>query len=388
MTDSKRTYARLYAPVQRRKVHEMIESAVTASGGRMLLSSGPSLAPLFTSFETLAGERVGFIAYVFHANEVKTRNRPVDEHRAQIRYGDVNSRAWRESGHPLGFDPAGLDLTLVLIAHPEAGLLIALDPFAYDPLPIGNSIYFKDADIAEAKRTGWHVWERNTHGGSRKGTMEPGLETIVAFEPSRLIDFLGVERQAQTMGLDHALRFVAAERAATTPLAQGLHELEQAYDVSAHALLDIVNSNPRAAMTVRGSVAEHHLGLALDADPLVADAVKGRREGPPDFIVTLADGRQATIECKNASPVRYADGTPKVEVQKTRTSQGDPTSRFYGPEAFDVVAACMYGPTGDWTFRYRRSRDLAPHALHAGKIAPLQRIDGTWTGSLVEALDG
>jgi hypothetical protein len=95
-----------------------------------------------------------------------------------------------------------------------------------------------------------------------------------------------------------------------------------------------------------------------------------------------------TVECKNASPETYADGTPKVEVQKTRASQGDPTSRFYTTESFDVVAACMYGPTGAWTFRFRRSADLTEHASHPGRIAPLQRITEEWASSLVEALGG
>jgi hypothetical protein len=365
----------------------MVEQAVEASGGRLLFSSGRSAAPLFVGLDGPDGDRTGVTAYVFHANKVKTRNRPSDEHRAQIRYGDINSKAWRESGHPIGFDPTGVDLTLVLVAHPERGLLIALDPLAYDPLPLGNSIYFKDDDMNVALREGWHVWERNTHSGTRKGTVEPGLETIVAFAPDRLLDFLAVERQAQTLRLDHALRFRVAERGATQRVTQDMHELEQAFALTSHDLFDIIGGNPRLAMAVRGGVAEHHLGLVLRADASVARAEPGRQEGPPDFHVEFVDGRKVTVECKNASPKLYADGTPKVEVQKTRTSQGDPTSRFYSPTAFDVVAACMYGPTGEWTFRYRRSTDLAQHPAHPGRIAPLQPITDHWATSLLDTLD-
>ena len=382
-----RTYARVYAPVQRRAGHEMVERAVAASGGRLLFTSGASSAPLFVGVEGPDGDRVGVTAYVFHASKVATRNRPSDEHRAQIRYGDVNSSAWRESGHPLGFDPAGVDLTLVLVAHPDAELLIALDPLAYDPLPLGNSIYFKDADIDAAARDGWRVWERNTHSGRRKGTVEPGLETIVAFAPDRLLDFLAVERQAQTLSLDHALRFRVAERGASERVTQQMHELEQAFALSSHDLLDIIGRKSRLAMAMRGGVAEHHLGLVLEADATVARAEEGHQEGPPDFFVTLVDGHEITVECKNASPRLYADGTPKVEVQKTRASQGDPTSRFYTPAAFDVVAACMYGPTGGWTFRFRRSSDLLEHPSHAGRVAPLQPITDDWPTSLIQALD-
>lgn len=382
-----RTYARVYAPVRRDAGHGMVEQAVEASGGRVLFSSGPSTAPLFVGIDGPGGDRIGVVAYVFHANKVTTRNRPTDEHRAQIRYGDVNSKAWREAGHPLGFDPVGVDLTLVLVAHEDAGLLIALDPLAYDPLPLGNSIYFKDDEIDVAVRDGWHVWERNTHSGTRKGAVEPGLETIVAFAPDRFLDFLAVERQAQTLRLDHALRFRVAERAATERVTQEMHELEQAFALSSHDLLDIIGGNPRLAMAVRGGVAEHHLGRAFDADEAIARAEPGRQEGPPDFFVELVDGRTVTVECKNASPKLYADGTPKVEVQKTRASQGDPTSRFYTRAAFDVVAACMYGPTGEWVFRFRRSTALVEHPAHHGRIAPLQAITDDWTSSLLAAID-
>jgi hypothetical protein len=100
----------------------------------------------------------------------------------------------------------------------------------------------------------------------------------------------------------------------------------------------------------------------------------------------MVDGRSLAVECKNASPQAYADGTPKAEVQKTRAAKADPTSRLYAPSAFDVLAACMYGPWRTWTFRYKRAADLVRHVEHTGRIAPLQRIDDTWTTSLTEAL--
>jgi hypothetical protein len=366
----------------------MVETAVRASGGRVLFNTGPSTAPLFVGIETPEGNRVGVCAYVFHAGRVKTRNRPSDEHRAQIRYGDVNDRSWREREHPLGFDPAGVDVTLVLVADGDADVLIALDPLAYDPLPLGNSIYFKDADIKTASHTGWGVWERNTHGGTRKGSVEPGLETVVAFSPDRFFDFLAVERQAQSLRLDPTLRFRAAERGGQQRVSQQIHELERDFELSSSDLLDIISRKSRLGMAMRGGVAEHHLGIAMDADFSIARAKEGMQEGPPDYFVTLIDGRDVTVECKNASPKLYADGTPKVEVQKTRASKGDPTSRFYTPRSFDVLAACMYGPTGKWKFRYRRSRDLIEHSTYPGRIAPLQPITPEWAESLVDALDG
>lgn len=69
--------------------------------------------------------------------------------------------------------------------------------------------------------------------------------------------------------------------------------------------------------------------------------------------MTLRDGRTVRVECKNSSPKRYSNGDIKIEVQKTRATQGDPAGRLYKPEQFDVVAACLFAPTGQWRFAYR-----------------------------------
>jgi len=70
----------------------------------------------------------------------------------------------------VGFDPAGVDVTLVLGVHPDADLVVALDPVTYDPLPMGISVFFKDAEIDEARRLGWHVWERDNISGARRAS--------------------------------------------------------------------------------------------------------------------------------------------------------------------------------------------------------------------------
>ena len=49
---------------------------------------------------------------------------------------------------------------------------------------------------------------------------------------------------------------------------------------------------------------------------------------------------------KNGVPVAY-----KVEVQKTRTSNNDPSSRFYGRDQFDVLAVCMGKKTRNWSWQ-------------------------------------
>lgn len=88
------------------------------------------------------------------------------------------------------------------------------------------------------------------------------------------------------------------------------------------------------------------------------------------------------VECKNASPRPYADGTLKVEVQKTRASKGDPASRLYRVDQFDVIAACLYSATGSWTFRFQRTGRLVRDATFGDRIAPIQRIDHDWAPEL------
>lgn len=77
-----------------------------------------------------------------------------------------------------------------------------------------------------------------------------------------------------------------------------------------------------------------------------------------DFNVTLKDGRYFRVEAQERQPNPFADGTPKVEVPKTRASKGDPASRFDAVDSFDVVAACLFSATGKWEFRYGRTATL------------------------------
>jgi hypothetical protein len=354
----------------------------------VLFSRGPDSAPLFLGVEDASGQRVGICAYVFLANRRETRNRPADEHRLQIRYGDVNDPTWRAGSHPIGFDPLAVDVTIVVGAHIEADLIVGLDPLIYTPLPIGISVFFKDAEIDEAKRTGWHVWERDNISGARRSSprAELGVETLMAFSPDRLLDYVRFERTAQALGLEPPLRFRAAvDQSAPTP-GSGIHALEGEFSLSAEEILDIIRERPRLGMAVRGGVAEQHLYNLLSADPAVTGLRIGQQEGPPDLFVTMGSAGLVSVECKNVSPKTLKDGTPKVETQKTRASKGDPKSRYYAPEQFDVVAACMYGPWRRWEFRYKRSSQLDRDRTYPDRIAAIQRIDASWSSKLLDAL--
>jgi hypothetical protein len=366
-----------------------VEAAVAQGGGRIVYSSGPNRGPLFLGVEDPEGRPIALCAYVFTATHQEIRNRPPDEHRFQIRYGDVNSDAWKAEDHPVGFDPLGSDVTLVLGVHEDADLFIAVDPIAYDPLPMGISVFFKDAEVEAAQRDGWHVWERDNIAGARRGDprTELGLETLVAFRPNRLFSYIQFERTAQRLGLDPPLRFRTAQEAAEREGSDDLHVLERQFGLKAQEILDIIDERPRLGTAVRGGVAERHLEKALEDDPAVTDIKLGETDGPPDFIVGVhGSPSRISIECKNASPKPYSDGTFKVETQKTRASKGDPKSRLYDPSQFDVVAACVYGPTSEWAFRYKRSSLLARDGKFEDRIAPVQKIDESWAHSLEEAL--
>lgn len=381
-----RAYARSYRVSGRQDVHELLCEAVAASGGKLLFASPATRAPVYLGVQGAGDERLGLLCYPFRCTKRMTRNRPADEHRAQIRYGAEETWAVE---HWLGRDVASVDTTLVLGVHLEEGILIGLDPLLYDPLPMGISIEFKDAEVEAAQASGWHVWERATRPGIRRGQARTadGLETIIAFDPARLLDYARLERQASALGLDPPLRQKAALAAAAghTDREPMRHLLEQEFSLSDAEILDIIAQRSRLRTAVAGGVAEYHLWVQLLDDPSVRAAVPMDQDGPPDVVVTLHDGSTISVECKNASLQRYADGSAKVEVQKTRASKGDPGSRYYALDQFTVLAACIWSGRRP-TFRFKAARDLAPHRDFAGRIAPMQRIDATWSEHLVGAL--
>ncbi|OZD02416.1 hypothetical protein CH275_17430 [Rhodococcus sp. 06-235-1A] len=385
-----RSYARVYSVSSRRKdIHQLLVAAVAAAGGRVLYASASNRAPVYLGVQDRHGDRLGLLVYPFRMTRKTTRNRPNDEVRGQVRYGSEES--WKIE-HPLGKDIAGVDITLVVGVDVEAGVLVGLQPSLYDPLPMGISFYAKVADMSLALETSWHVWERENKPGSKRDAPRGGpsaLETIVAFTPDRLLDYARLERRATDLGLDHALRYNAAKLAAAAEgetTAEGLHALEQEFGLTSAEILHIIATRNRLQVAVRGGVAEHHLERLLEASPTVARATRLDQDAMHDFDVTMVDGTSWKVECKNASPMMYANGDIKVEVQKTRASQNDPASRYYRVDQFDVVAACLYSPTGRWQFRYHLTETLTRHRDFSDRLAPMQRITSDWKDSLADAM--
>jgi hypothetical protein len=381
-----RSFPRIYRTSGRADMHEMLLNAVRLAGGRLIYASAPTRAPVFLGVETGDEERMGVLCYPFRATRNVIKHRPTDEHRLQIRYGDQPS--WDED-HPIGFDIAGVDTTLVLGLHSQAGIFIGLDPLLYDPLPMGISIEFKDADVDAALSNGWHAWERINRPGVRRSEARSrsGIETVIAFRPDRLLAYARLEREATSLGLDPVLRMRAAKaaiarRSATT----ARHLLEETFHLTSKEILEIISDRKRLTVAVRGGVAEHHLISELKRSAQVATVEQVDSDGPPDAVVTLRTGAVLRVECKNGDETFYASGEGRVEVQKTRTSKGDPASRYYEPSQFDVLAVCLWPEQGPPRFVYRATRDLQRHEQFPDRLAVLHRINETWATNLADAL--
>lgn len=381
-----RSYPRIYQTSGRSDLRDFLIHAVEAAGGRLLYASAATRAPVYLSVEVGEDERLGLLCYPFRATGRVIKNRPNDEHRLQVRYGAEAS--W-SADHALGFDEAGVDVTLVLGVHPDAGILIGLDPLLYDPLPMGISVEFKTGDVESTLSRGWHAWERVNRPGTRRAELRSrtGLETLIGFRPDRLLAYARLEREASTLGLDPVLRMRAVHAAAAgrrSPTAR--HLLENAFHLTSREILELIANRRRLATAVRGGVAEHHLLKTLQDDPSVRRVEPVDVDGPPDAEVTLNDGRTIRVECKNGEEHGYADGAGRVEVQKTRASKGDPASRYYKPDQFDVLAVCLWPEDGPPRFVYRAVSDLPRHPHFADRLAVMHRIDNEWSSRLIDAV--
>lgn len=376
---------RLYVPKlytiesERGAVIELLEGAVQASGGRLVYSSfrDQRVAPIYLGAEDAQGGRYGILIYPFTTTRRETRNRPADEHRAQIRLGDP-VRA-RDEENRIARDVAGVDVTLVLAVDPEREFIVGLDPLVYENLPMGISVYYRDRHVDMADEHAWAAWERKKSGGKRRPSWE-GLETLVGFRPHRFLDYVRFEAKASALGLDPGLRRSLAETFYTSD--SGPHRLETFFGVPSETILDIIGTNFRLAIAVRGGVAEHHLEAILRGDPSVAQVEPIDEDGQPDFRVELTDGRTLRVECKTASKDRYKkNGDFKAEIQKTRDSGA---GRKYTFEQFDVVAACLFPSTGIWEYRFQWTMSLTPWSEDSARIQAVQRIDSTWASSFAE----
>jgi hypothetical protein len=362
-----------------------MEEALRSQGCRIIRSSPATQAPFKITFETPQGERLGIVAYAFLATFTPTTNRPADEHSFQLKYGTKDGEL-----HELWQDPHELYTTLLIGINPQQGFFVAADPVLYSPTKFFIRVEFKQEHVDEIKTKGWHHWERPRRS---EGRDEP-VSVMVGGTAASFLRLVRFEREA--LGEDQGHRALLAEKAAEPssliepgptllPAPARLHELARELELDENEVLDLIAKTRRLKMAVRGWVAEEHLVRALRQVDGVTECNRLDIEGGADVALRFENGRPLVIECKNV--LRKAPhGIPRVDFMRTRTSQSDPCSRFYGADDFDVVAACLHAVSERWEFRFARPRWLDAHAKCHGKLSNGVRIDERWSRPVADVL--
>lgn len=358
--------------------------ALRAEGCRIIHQSPPTHAPFRITFETPGGERMGIIAYAFLATFTPTKNRPEDEHSFQVKYGSKDGKL-----HDLWQDPYGLYVTLFLGINPELGLFVGADPVLHSPTKFFIRMEFKQEHVDEILRRGWFAWERKRRSSGESG--EP-VEVLVGGTARSFLRYVRFERDA--LGEDQGHRQLLAERLvlpatvvdgaavapAVAPSTTRLHQLAREFEMNEQEVLDLIAGARRLKMAVRGWVAEEHLVRYLRRIPGVTDCERIDEEGGTDVRLRYEHSRPITVECKNVLRQTTKEGLPRIDFQRTRASQRDPCSRYYGPEDFDVLAGCLHPITERWEFRFAVTEELDRFVGKCpGKLSNLVRLDERWS---------
>lgn len=366
--------------VQRRSKQPLLDFLVEglqAANCTILYVSDASHAPFLITYETPLGERQGVLAYAFLANSKLTANRPADEHRFQIKYSSNTSALL-----PIEQDPHRLLTTIFVGIDPERNIMVGADPVLHNWTKMFISLEFKRAHAERIAEYGWHAWERD----SSRSESDP-VEVLVGVQKKSVLEFIRFERLAH--GLDAGHRQLLAEQLLGDPrftvAASEPHALASELNLSADAVLDLIQRASRLKMAVRGWVAEHHLESFLQSIPGVIDCRRLDEEGRPDIELRFKSSGPLLIECKNVLRVRASDGAPRVDFQRTRASKADPCSRYYKPGDFHILAACLHAVTEAWEYRFFPTRKLPEHKKCPGRIQSNLRVDTAWFQDPAEA---
>jgi hypothetical protein len=370
---------------------DFICEALARRGCRVVYIGPADRAPFHIVFDMPGAERISVLAYAFLANSKVTRNRPADEHRFQVKYGGDLSGVL-----DVAVDPHGIVTTIFLGIDPERGLFVAADPLMNNPSPMSRSIEFKAEHVALIERDGWTAWERERRDARtttrRAFELLPDVRTeiLIGGKKERLLDLIMMERVAR--GLDPGERHLVADKFRELPRqpssALTSHKLLAELDIAPEALLDLINSASRLKMAVRGWVAEAHLEAYLRGIEGVTACSRLIEEGRPDISLQWKGGRPILIECKNVLRTTYADGTPKLDFQRTRASKADPCSRYYSSRDFEVLAACLHPVRERWEFCFALTSELPAHGTCSGKLDNNVRVAGNvFTSDIAASLD-
>lgn len=359
--------------VSRRSKEPLLRFLVEAlelRGCSILHVSEANRAPFYLVLETPGGERHGVLAYAFFANSKPTKNRPLDEHRFQIKYGGELKGVLNVS-----IDPTRLVTTLFLGIDVEREVFIAADPLMNSPSPMSRSIEFKLENVEAIQRSGWAAWERERHAPRTTTRPTPDItedtrvQVLVGGTKEHLFDLIQLERIAHGLDLGdrHLVADTLLERPASIPQRESSHDLLKELNIPSEALFDLINGASRLKMAVRGWVAETHLEKFLRKLPEASDCHRIEGEGQPDITLRWKGGPPILIECKNVLRKRNAAGLARVDFQRTRASK-DRCSRYYLPTEFAVLAACLHAVTEEWKFSFALTKELPHHATCEGRI--------------------
>lgn len=146
-----------------------------------------------------------------------------------------------------------------------------------------------------------------------------------------------------------------------------LHQLEERFQMNAVEILDMVLSNNRLHIAVKGAVAQEHLRKYLENlhdCGVLEDIEQIDKDGQPDFRIVF-EGRSYLLECKNVEKEKRIGGPMTVDFQRTRAPKEAPHLRYYHESEFELLAACTFNRSGKWEFRFIRTavldRRAAPH---------------------------
>lgn len=172
------------------------------------------------------------------------------------------------------------------------------------------------------------------------------------------------------------------------------HPLEDQFNASAWDIMSAIPRGFRAQVDVKGKLAEYFLNKGLEKlveDGTIEDCLWQDKDGQPDFIVTFKS-RQLRIECKNVRSKGLFRDPPgyKIEIQKTRNAIGGGPARGYKVDEFDVLAACLFNQTHEWTYLFASTASLArrehePQFLQIMQLVPTA-VTTPWSTNLVSVL--
>jgi hypothetical protein len=348
-----------------------IRDALEARGCAIRYVGPPNRAPVHMVLDVPGGERLSVLIYAFLANAKATKNRPLDEHRFQIKFGgDLGGVI------DVAVDPLGVTTTIFVGIDLERKVFVAADPLMNNPSPMSRSVEFKSENVQQILARGWAAWERERREAKtttrRAFELTPDIRTevLIGGKQERLLDLILLERVAQ--GLDPGERHLIADKfskfVGKAVENQFSHRLLDELNIAPEALLDLISSASRLKMAVRGWVAESHLETFLKSIDGMSECRRIQEEGKPDITLRWKGGRPILVECKNVLRITYAHDIPKLDFQRTRASKADPCSRYYKPSDFEVVAACLHPITEHWEFRFALTRELPPHKTCDGRI--------------------